>query len=307
VTAAFVPLAAPFPLAGEAAALSAALIWSGSMSLYARHAHGLPAETVNLFKNALAIALMTLTTLVLRDAWPSSPEPALWLAASGVLGISVGDTALFGALKRLGAQVTAASQCLAPPVSTLLALVFLHEDLTGRETAGLVVTVVAVSLVILFGGGAPPHLSERPRRMLVHGALLALLSALCQGVGMVMARRAFQEVALVPGTLLRVVPAVLVLYGATTLAGRRPALGPLLADRRRLGFLAVAAFSGTFLGLLLMSASSKYTKAGIAAALTSTYPVWIIPIARFWLKEPGTRVGALMTAAAVGGIVLMVW
>ena len=70
--------------------------------------------------------------------------------------------------------------------------------------------------------------------------------------------------------------------------------------------LSLAAFAGTFLGVLLMSFGAKYAKAGVAAALTSTYPVWIVPIAKFILKERVSWQSAVCTALAVGGIILMV-
>ena len=55
-----------------------------------------------------------------------------------------------------------------------------------------------------------------------------------------------------------------------------------------------------------MSFGAKYAKAGIAAALTSTYPVWIVPIAKYLLGEKVTWQGAVCTLFAVAGIILMV-
>src|SRR5262249_12596129 len=99
----------PWPLAGEIASLSAALIWSGSMSTFSVFGRSIPARSINLFKNLIAVSCLALAALILRPPVPDDPEAMALLALSGILGLSIGDTALFSALQRLGAQATSAS------------------------------------------------------------------------------------------------------------------------------------------------------------------------------------------------------
>ncbi len=296
----------PWPLAGEIASLSAALIWSGSMSVFSVHGKAVPARALNLYKNLVAITCLTVAALALHPPLPESGEPFLLLGLSGIIGLSIGDTALFAALSRLGAQATSASQCLAPPIAALVAVAFLGEHLTAFETSGLLLTTCSVAAIIYFGQRGGAHLALLPKKVLFQGLAFALLSATCQGVQMVIARHALQGVHVVYGTMMRIAPAIVVLF-FLTLLGKEPAkLSTVFANRRRAVFLSLAAFAGTFVGVLLMSFGAKYAKAGVAAALTSTYPVWIVPIAKFILKERVSWQSAACTALAVAGIILMV-
>jgi drug/metabolite transporter (DMT)-like permease len=291
---------------GEAASLGAALIWSGSMSLFSVQAKDLPAEAINLFKNLVASVCFAVAWLVIRPAVAGDGAMLGLLALSGVIGIAIGDTALFAALQRLGPQVTSACQCLAPPIAALVAALTLGETLSSLETAGMFVTATAVAGVIYFGRADGTRLATVPGRVIAAGIFYAVLSATCQAAGLVISRHAMQDVHVLSGTIVRIAPAFAVLVvmivsgpGWRTLRARRP-------TARQIRYLAVASFAGTFLGLLLMTIGVKYAKAGVAAALTSTYPLWIIPIARFVLKEHVSWQTVACTLVAVVGIVLLV-
>jgi drug/metabolite transporter (DMT)-like permease len=297
--------APPFPLAGEAASLGAALIWSGSISLFTKYAADIPAPVMNFFKSTVAVICLAVAAALTAPVWGTDPWALAVLATSGVVGISLGDTALFGALKRLGAQITSSSQCLAPPIAAGIAALVLGETLSLRETLGMLITAGAVSGIILFSRRRGAHLAQLERATLFAGLGLAFFAALCQGAGLVMSRQALQSVDVLYGTLARIMPALLVLTVILIFSGNSRRLHFVVREPRRAAILAAASFAGTFLGLLLMSAGVKYTKTGIAAALNSTYPIWIIPIAHFILKERVSWQAVVCTCVAVVGIALM--
>lgn len=295
----------PFPLAGEAASLAAALIWSGSLSLYAKFAQGIPASALNFYKGAVAVLCLGIGLCFTAPVWGGDPWALGMLAASGIIGISLGDTAMFGALKRLGAQITSSCQCLAPPIAAIVAVFVLGETLNNRETLGMLITGAAVAGIVLFSrrDGAP--LAGVGRSTLWLGLGLALLSAFCQGAGLVISRQALQGVDVLFGTLVRLTPALFVLALMLLFSGETRHIRLLLREPKRALVLGVASFTGTCVGLILMTAGVKYAKAGIAAALNSTYPIWIIPIAHFGLGERVSWQAALCTCIAVIGIALM--
>lgn len=296
----------PFAYAGELASLLAAFIWSMTMSVFSRHGTTIPADTLNLYKNLVALIGLAVALLLTWPLMPTAPGAFGWLALSGLIGLTIGDTALFAALRRLGAQVTSSAQCLAPPVAALLALLFLDETLTGQEWLGLFITTGAVAAGILFGRRPGAHLASLPQAVLWAGIGFAGLAALCQGLGLVIARQALQGIDVMLGTTARVVPACLVLFAGLAIRGRATSLRAVFATPRQFWLLTGAAFAGTFGGLTLMSMGAKFAKAGVTAALTSTYPIWIIPIAKFILKERVTWSAAICTIVAVLGIVIMV-
>lgn len=292
----------PFFLVGESAALGAALVWSGSMIGFRLFGVGFPAREINFFKNGVAVACLVGLLLVLGSAWPARAETWGLLVLSGLVGIALGDTAFFAALSRLNTQVTAVIQCLSPVTAAVLAWVWLGETLRWNEIFGMALTLGAVAGAILLGG----HSRTIHRHNWRAGLAFAVLSAVSNGTGIVIARSAFQEVDATVGTFIRVAAAFLVLM-PMVLAQRpsgfrfRQALRPM---GRAVG-LTVSAFAGSFLGLLLMSVGIKYAKAGVAAALSITYPLWILPLSRLILDERSTVAGMVCILLAVFGVALM--
>jgi drug/metabolite transporter (DMT)-like permease len=287
-------------LVGEVASLAAAGIWAFSMSAFSAFGQQVPASVLNLFKNGIAIIGLGIVILLVTQEWPRDFDRYALLAVSGVVGIAIGDTFLFAALKRLGAQLTSATQCLAPPAAAAMAWVSFGESLTLLEAVGIAITVSSVCAIILLRGRGGEQATDR--RELRKGVFYAVLAALGQAFAMVSSRYAFQGVSVPAGTVLRMLPAFLVLAAFAPPSQ----FHSLWRNRRVLFILAAAAFAGTFLGMLLMSTGAKYAKAGVAAALSSTYPVWIIPIAHFLLKERVERAAILLTGLAVFGVALLV-
>ena len=73
-----------------------------------------------------------------------------------------------------------------------------------------------------------------------------------------------------------------------------------------IAMLAVAGFTGTFLGLTMMMYGMAHAPLGVALALNSTYPVWIL----LWewvsgKSSLGVR-GSLLVLGSVSGIWLMI-
>ncbi len=291
-----------FPLIGELASLGAALVWSASMTGFRRYGTGFPARETNLFKNGVAVIGLALMLLVMGAVWPTRSSTWTLLIVSGLIGIALGDTAFFAALSRLNTQVTAVVQCLSPVTAAVLAWMWLGESLRWNEIAGISVTMAAVAGAIWLGGHAKTIRREHWRA----GLGFAVLSAVSNGAGIAIARSAFQEVDAVLGTFIRVTAAVIVLVPIVRL--KRPTgfkYAHVLRPWRRGFGLLLSALGGSFLGLLLMSVGIKYAKAGVAAALSLTYPIWILPLSRIFLGEKSTKLGIVFILLAVFGAALM--
>jgi drug/metabolite transporter (DMT)-like permease len=306
------PATPPFPFAGELAALVAAMIWACTLCTFRRFGDGIPARVLTLYKNCIALVCLLAAIAIVRPALPEDPGPCRLLVLSGVIGLAFGDTAFYAALSRLGAQLTAATQCLAPPVAALLGWIVLSETLSAIQILGMSLTVVAVGGVVLEGGSG--LVEDRARRAWTAGLVFAALSALAQAAGIVLQRGAFQSVSLLPGTAIRFAPAVALLalmqWGlarprSKDAGGAPAARGAGLRDPRRAAVLAVAAFFGTFVGVFLLAAGAKYAQSGVVTALSSTYPIWVIPVAAVFLKESAGWRKTLWTLVAMAGIALL--
>jgi drug/metabolite transporter (DMT)-like permease len=277
------------------------MIWAVSMSMYTRFGQGVSPRHLNLFKNCLALTCLGIVSIFARWQWPTDSRTYLVLASSGLVGLALGDTLLFVSLKAIGVQRTSVIQCLAPPFAALMAWLFFGEVLLLWEWLGLILTVIFLALILKARSGHD-HLP-----LTAGGITAALGAALCQAFAMTSLRWSLQGVDVWAGTFLRISPSILALFLFATFVRRD--LGEakhIFTPRRRALFLALAAFIGTFLGLVLMSTGAKYSKAGVATALSSTTPIWILPVAHFMLGEKWTLKLLLLALGAVFGVALMI-
>ena len=309
----------PFPYAGEIFSIGAAVIWSCSLSTYRVYGEVVSSQTLNLYKNLVAIFCLLATIVFTGAPFPKSMNEWLFLIGSGLAGIAIGDTAYFASLRRAGAQLSSAIQCLAPPMAAILAVVLLGETLSRRETIGIIVTVGGLAgLLWIRRRDSQTSNSTVSRQVLALGVTFAVLSALGQALGVVLSRQVMKDVNIFAGSALRIFPAVIVLTLLGLIVGSRkkrpsnrelgivsPGIGEIFRHRKTAFSLTLAAFFGTFIGIVLMTAGVKYAKAGVAAALSSSYPIFIIPIAHFILKERVTLPMIFMTFISVGGIAYM--
>lgn len=289
------------PFAGEVAALAAAFIWSVATFIYTRTGNRAPAVFLNLVKGAIAVAMLVATILVLGDAVPDlTASQWLWLAGSGVVGISVGDSAYFAAIKRVGPSQTLLIESLAPPLTGVMGLCFLGESIGLTGWAGIFLTMTGILWVVT---------EHRPRqRPNLPGLGFAALAALCQAAGMVMSRQVMVTSAVTPlwAALVRLGAASVVLWALMPLI--RPGLVANRETWRSMGtarhgwaLFTLAVFLGTFLGIWLQQASLKLTSAAVAQTLISVSPLFALGLAALSGHAVSRRsvVGALVTLCGV--------
>src|SRR5690606_25874749 len=106
-------------LLGEVASLAAAMIWACSLSLYSRFGRQVPSAGLNLYKNVVAVVCLGLTALVMGLQLPDGMRIGAFVV-SGLIGLALGDTLFFQAIKSIGVQRASVIQCLAPPLAAVV-------------------------------------------------------------------------------------------------------------------------------------------------------------------------------------------
>jgi drug/metabolite transporter (DMT)-like permease len=289
---------------GEASALCAAFFWALATVLYARVGEQVSALRLNLLKNVIAAAML-LATLQAGDALLPilGSTSGILFFLSGAVGIGIGDTAYFAALRYIGARRSLLLLVLSPSLTAMFALIFLGEFLPPGAWLGIGVTGVGVAWVITerVAGlkGQPDHT--------VRGVIFGLVAVMGQSIGAILARMVFLETEASPlaGALFRLSGGLAVVLIA--LPFDRGVSGGKSVDRLRASSWVVLLFAvliGTYLGIWLQQISLKYSAAGIAQALFSTSPLFVLPLAALTGERISWRAicGALM---AVGGVVLL--
>lgn len=170
---------------GELAALAAALCWAATGLFFTEAARRIGATAVNLLRLPIAWVLLS-TAIVASGTSLASLDGGrvLLLALSGLLGLTLGDLALFAALVRIGPRLSSLLMALAPAFATLAGLAILGERPTLRALAGMATTLGGVAWVV---GERTPGTPSAPGRG--RAVALAVVAAACQGVGLVLAKR----------------------------------------------------------------------------------------------------------------------
>ncbi|MBD1878008.1 DMT family transporter [Coleofasciculus sp. FACHB-T130] len=290
---------------GELAALSAAFLWAIASLVYSRLGRQIPPLELNLFKGIIAIAFLVLTLLLQGQLLPEiNPTALTLLLLSGVLGIGLGDTAYFAAINCLGARRTLILETLAPPLTAVLALVFLQEQLTAAAWCGILLTILGVVWVVT---ERVPNSTAESKHLTMRGISWGLLAAVAQATGAVLSRTALIQSSISPlwSTLVRLGAGVLVLL-LWKLLGQRQVNGWLkpLQSWRIVGVIAITAFFSTYLGIWLQQISLKFAPAGIAQTLSSTSPLFVLPLA-VWMGDVVSFRAILGVLVALGGVAVL--
>jgi drug/metabolite transporter (DMT)-like permease len=293
---------------GELAALSAAFLWAIASIVYSRVGQRITPLMLNLLKGVIAIGMILLTLLL-----QAAPQPEVSLTATGLLllsgaiGIGFGDTFYFKALNCIGPRRTLLMEALAPPLSALLALVFLQEQLGWGNWLGILLTVAGVTWVV---SEQTPHANpaHQPKQLLA-GIGYGVLAAIGQSGGAVLSRSALTQSSISPlwSTLLRLIAGVVILLVWRLLQQQSVEKMPLPAGRLRsratvIGAIVFTAFASTYLGIWLQQVALKFTATGIAQALSATSPLFVLPLV-IWMGETISLraiVGVLIALIGVG-------
>jgi drug/metabolite transporter (DMT)-like permease len=298
-----VPLETKF--AGETAALAAAILWCVSSVLYGRVGAQIPPLHLNLIKGIVAIAFLLVTIAVTGDFFPVLPPiPFCLLLLSGFVGIGLGDTAFLAAINSMGARRVLLMETLAPPITAVLALIFLQERLNISAWCGVFLTILGIAWVISertaeLDGVLPPKW---------RGIGFALLAAVANASGAVLSRAALAGTNINPlwAALIRLGAAVFLLL-PWIIWQQQSRTSPIFAywqSRKVIMATCFAAFCGTYLGIWLQQVAIKFTAVGIASTLLQTSPVFILPLS-MWMGEKVSLRAIAGVLVAIAGIALL--
>ncbi len=288
---------------GAIAALLSAFCWAVAAILFRRIGDRMTAVGINLTKGL--VALFFIAVLLLPGFYSGlatlDTNSLVALALSGIIGICFGDTLYFLALMRLGAKRTLLLGSLIPVITALIAVVFLGEQMPVLAWLGMSLTIAGVTYVLWQRVSQKNR--QQSREKYRSGLFFGLLFVVANAVGIIATKVGVADVPALEATFVRQVFAVagLTFWGLMM----RDLLGWVtpLRDGKLLKILFIASVIGAFLGTWLSIVALKYTYAAVAATLNSTSPLFILPLAAFWLKEHVSLreiVGALAAVIGIG-------
>ena len=290
----------------ELAALSAAGCWA----LASLVAHG-PARELGGFSfnrvRSVIVTLMLAGLSLATGSWTDLTRDHLWaLVLSGFIGMFVGDTALFAGLRRIGPRRMGVLFATSAPMTAVLGYVFLDEILSWNDLLGCALVIIGVLLAVLFGSaGQVDSRFEATDGSLMTGILIALLAALCQALGIIVAKPAMESgIDPVAAATLRVgTAAMCLLIGAQLPIARFKPLSPVRGDH--VLRITISGFLGMALGMTLLLYALEAGDAAVVVTLSSTAPVVILPL--LWIRtgERPAAIAWLGAALVVAGTAIV--
>jgi len=298
-------------LIGEGASLAAALCWAVALTLLRRPIVEHGAWAINLAKMVIASLLLGITAILAGQGGVlvhGSRSGLGLVALSGLVGLTLGDTALFAAVARIGVHRTLLFQTLAPVFTALFAVGLYGERPSAAEYAGAAIILAAVTLVVMprhSRASSPAAARAGTVSFDVLGIGLATLAAFGQGVGVVLAKAGMDTVPILAASLVRLVAAGVGLIVVMSFAGRLGAAARAIASPATLRRVVGPSILGTYVAFLLMMAGIAFVPASVAAVLMSTTPIFSLFLDAKVEGTPVTVRGLVGTLLAVAGVAVL--
>ena len=295
----------------ETAALGAASLWGigGLIAAGPTKQLGGPRFT-RLRMYWVAVILVAIATTV--NGWESlRVGDVVLLGLSGIVGLALGDAAIFTSFARLGPRRTGILFAMNAPMAAALSAAIFGERFSPASLSGSALVIVGVILAIAFGTRAGQnHHWEEIRGPLAVGVGFGLLGALGQAVGVLLADPVFEagRVDVWAGAAVRAVVgmgALLVLRG--WFERRAPVPHPGRLGWKLWAILIVSGLIAMVFGKTLLLVALQTGDPGIVSVLVSTSPVIQLPLIWAFTRERpagGAWMGAVLASVGTGLIVL---
>ena len=310
---------------GALAALGCALLWALSSVLVKTQTERLSALFINAFRCAVGTAAFGLAAIAAhRGLLARAPASAvLALVAGAILGFAAGDTLYYRSMRLIGVSRTLPISAAYPAFTMLVSVALFGASVGWTQLLGCVLVAAGVYLVGSSGGPAARAQAPAPEPARdspaasggtkpprgsgeVAGIVLALAAALCWSFGVNLLDIGLRHVDILSANAVRMSAATVALLGLTLLRHRGiPELRRgerSWAGGRSLGVLALSALVGSVAGSWLFVSAVKLAGPSTSAILSSTAPLFGLPMALIGLKERVTLRLCVGAAVTVGGI-----
>lgn len=283
---------------GAVLSLGAAFFWAASVILFKKSGETFSPISLNIFKSIIAFILITLTMIILNiDFSPDLPrQDWLWLAASGIIGITLSDIFFFMALNRLGAGLTAIVECLYMPCVIFFSFLLLSESLSPIAMVG---GILVFSAVFVGSLSSEDNLSENVTPWF--GLFVGCLSMICIAIGIVIIKEVLSRTDVFWATLVRVVAGAISLFFLVIFHPKKKDYLAELKYSHAWKYAVPASVLGNYFALICWIGGMKYTTASRAAIFNQMSTIFIFILAAVFLKERITKNRLIAICLALTG------
>lgn len=295
----------PFPFAGELAGLGTAFFFACGATFFTFSSRLVGSQVINRGRLLAATFMLLLAHLLIYGSLlpaDASSDRWFWLSLSGVIGLTLGDAALFQAFVQVGTRLTVLVFSTAPIFAALLGYFFLDEQLTAVQLLGVLVSLGGVLWVVSEQPGE--KLTGAARRNYLGGLFFAFLGALGQAFGAVTAKFGLAgDFPALSAQIIRMLAATLAIWLFAVFRSQvKSSVTEFRAKPKAIGYMLAGAVFGPVIGVFLSLVAIQYTEVGIASTLIAMVPIFLLPIGYFVFKERVSPRGIFGTLIALAGI-----
>ena len=288
---------------GVLVGLVCAASWAGGSVLLRDLSKKLDPFTLNApraITGGLAIFLLALVTGQTQGYRQVTGDKLLLMIASIGLGGGIGDAFYISSIARIGVSRAFPISSTYPAFTLLVSFIFLQEEITPALVVGLVVITAGV---LLISGPSTEEEGDVDPVTGKGGVWLALLASLCWAASMTMIAPGIEGLNSIMVASIRTPALALMLSGVVAMRNTLPQLRQL--TKKEWLTLIVGGLIGWGLGSLLFVATVALLGPTRAAILTSTSPLFALPMSVTLLKERVKPIVLAGTALTVLGVILV--
>lgn len=274
--------------------------------------------SVNRVRLLYALILLSFITCVIYQINPlalfSKPVAMqwIWLGISGIIGLSIGDHFAFTAFKIIGSSRTSLFNTFAPAAALVGGIFLLNENINFIGVIGMFISIIGIAWFIK--SNAHNH-EELDKKHLLKGIVYAVLGAVCQGIGLVFAKKGLvlfdangQALSPVHATWIRMFVGVVFIYAMGIFkVNVWKELKDISTNKVFFKPIIIGTAFGPVLGVSMSMLAASLMNVSIAQTIFSFLPISVILTAFFLGKETIKLQSIFAALLSICGVFVLMW
>lgn len=285
---------------GDLYAVITAVCWSSAVILFDISTKNFTAIQLNVLKNFIGVFGFILTIILFSIPSPNfSQQDIFTLALSGFLGILIADGLFLESLRRLGSGISAVVSTIYTPTVFIIAYILFNETINLHSYIGGVLVLGGITISVF----QPPKTIKK--RDLYIGILFGIMANILTAYSILIIKPIMKNNSVIYIALYRF--SIGLIFGILINILKSGIKQVIQKFKQGLTnqYVILGAFLGTYLSVIFWLAGYKYTLAGRAAIYNQLSTVFIIILARVFLKEPMTSKKIIGVSLAIFGAMIV--
>ena len=285
---------------GDLYAVITAVCWSSAVILFDISTKNFTAIQLNVLKNFIGVFGFILTIVLFSIPSPNfSQQDIFTLALSGFLGILIADGLFLESLRRLGSGISAVVSTIYTPTVFIIAFILFNETINLYSYIGGVLVLGGITISVF----QPPKTIKK--RDLYIGILFGIMANILTAYSVLIIKPIMKNNSVVYVALYRF--SIGLFFGIVINLVKSGTKTVIQKFKQGLTnqYVVFGAILGTYLSVIFWLAGYKYTLAGRAAIYNQLSTVFIIILARVFLKEPMTSKKIIGVSLAIFGAMIV--